>query len=41
MLEETLAMAGEVELVDAETEDEEDASEVAFGFGDGYDFRGG
>ena len=37
-LEEASALAGEVELVDAEAENEEDTSEVGFGFGHGYDF---
>ena len=32
------ALAGEAELVDGGAEDEEDAGEVGFGFGDGYDF---
>jgi hypothetical protein len=36
--EEALAMAGEAELVDGEAEEEEDAGDVGFGFGDGYDF---
>ena len=30
-------MAGEAELVDGEAEQEEDAGDVGFGFGDGYD----
>ena len=30
-------MAGEAELVDAEAEEKEDAGDVGFGFGDGYD----
>ncbi len=34
-------MAGEAELVDAEAEEEKDAGDVGFGFGDGYDFGAG
>ncbi len=30
-------MAGEAELVDGEAEEEKDAGDVGFGFGDGYD----
>ena len=37
--EETPALADEAgQLVDAEAEEEQEAGEVSFGFGDGYDF---
>ena len=39
--EEATALAGEAELVDAEAQEEREAGEVGFGFGDGYDFRAG
>ena len=35
--EEASAVAGDAELVDGGSEDEEDAGEVGFRFGDGYD----
>jgi hypothetical protein len=37
-VEEASAVAGEAELVDDATKEEDHAGEVGFGFGDGYDF---